>query len=136
MNKETSEVSIELGTSKPIMPDHEEELRANNKTFGHLNKKYKDVLKAHKDGDIDDDDLDEWKASLKHQVEDIIYQVGELSLVVRELKEPLRDYFIKNFKPAIADTMFNKEYDEAEEPYDVIKNRCFQLIGKIIGEDL
>ena len=137
MNIETKKISNEeLETIKPVMPDHEPELRSSTKLFGYLNKKYKVVIKAHKKGDLTDDDLGAWVESLKHQVEDILYQVGELSLCVRELKEPLRMYYFDNFKPAIAETMFEKEYDEAELPYDVIKNRCFQLVGKMIGEEL
>jgi hypothetical protein len=55
---------------------------------------------------------------------------------VSALQEPLKEYYYKTLKPALAETMFNKEFDEWVEPYDALKNKCFQLMGKIIGEEL
>lgn len=122
--------------TKPIFPDYDEELASSNRLFERLNVKYRDVLKAHKKGDVTDQDLDMWKASIKNQVEDILYQVGKLSMDVSELQEELENYYYTKFKPAMAETMFRKEFDELVEPYDTIKNRCFLLMGKILGEEL
>lgn len=118
---------------RPLMPNHEIELRTSTKLFVRLSKKYRTVLKARKDNQINDNDVVEWKSNLKRQIENILYQVGELSMCVREIKNPLREHYISNYKPAIADTMFIKEYDELELPYDKLKNKCFQLIGKLIS---
>lgn len=121
---------------KPIVPDNEEELSSSTRLFERLNKKYKIVLKAFKNGEITEHDLDLWKANIKIQVEDVLYQVGKLSLDVSVLQEPLKEYYYKKLKPAMAETMFNKDFDKWVEPYDTLKNRCFQLMGKIIGEEL
>lgn len=117
-------------------PDHTIELRSSTKTYTELNKKYKAVLKAFKDNDINEEDLSEWKDTLKRHIEDVLYQVGELSMCVSELQEPLRMEYYGKFKPALAETLFNEEFDTAVLPYDTLKNRCFQLIGKIIGVKL
>ena len=114
-------------------PDHTVELRSATKMYGELNKKYKAVLKSFKKKEINKEDLIEWKDTLKRHVEDVLYQVGDLSICVSELQEPLRMEYYSKFKPALAETLFNEEFDAAVVPYDVLKNRCFQLIGKIIG---
>ena len=114
-------------------PDHTIELISSTKTYGELNKKHKAVLKAFKDKQINEEDLIEWKDTLKRHVEDVLYQVGELSMCVSELQEPLRIEYYSKFKPALAETLFNEEFEAAVIPYDTLKNRCFQLIGKIIG---
>lgn len=121
---------------KPIVPDNSEELASSARIFQRLNKKYKDVLKAHKKNEISEQDLDLWKASIKTQVEDVLYQIGTLSIDVSVLQEPLKDYYYKTMKPAMAETMFNKDFDAWVEPYDNLKNKCFQLMGKIVGEEL
>lgn len=117
-------------------PDHETELRSSTKTYGELNKKYKTVLKAFNKKEINEEDLIDWKNTLKRHVEDVIYQVGELSMCVSELQEPLKMEYYSKFKPALAEVLFNEEFEAAVLPYDTLKNRCFQLIGKIIGVEL
>ena len=129
MNENTRNIGI-------VFPDHEAELRSSTKTYSELNKKYKAVLKAFKDKQINEEDLIEWKDTLKRHVEDVLYQVGELSMCVSEHQEPLRMEYYSKFKPALAETLFNEEFDAAVLPYDNLKNRCFQLIGKIIGVKL
>ena len=119
-----------------VFPDHTVELKSSTKTYSELNKKYKAVLKAFKKKEINEGDLIEWKDTLKRHVEDILYQVGDLSVCVSELQEPLRMEYYSKFKPALAETLFNEEFDAAVMPYDTLKNRCFQLIGKIIGVKL
>jgi hypothetical protein len=135
INKNESIIRFD-SNGKPIVPDNKEEITSSNRLFERLSKRHKDVLKAYKCKEMCEQDLDMWKAMIKTQVEDVLYQVGKLSLEISILQEPLKNYYYKTLKPAMGDTMFKKEFDEWTEPYDTLKNKCFQLMGKIIGEEL
>jgi hypothetical protein len=120
------------------IPDHSIELMSSEKTFKELNKKYKAVLKLYNNNEINDDELEDWKLILKKRLEEVLYLVGELSRPVSDLRESLEQRYYSRYKgtPATAERLYNLHFNEIVLPYDTLKNRCYQLMGKMIGVDL
>lgn len=68
-------------------------------------------------------------------VDGILCIIADLSMSRFEIRDMLEEAYSKQYvkSPALGKKLFIKEYEELHEPYDKIKNKCFDLLGKLQG---
>ena len=78
---------------------------------------------------VDDKDYDD----IVDAIQNVLYQVGELSLPFFAIRNQLEEDYFKIYKhsPKLAKKLWQDEYANLHKPYNKIKNKCFDYLDTL-----
>ncbi len=67
------------------------------------------------------------------EVLDVLYKIGNLSLVVFNIRDELEDKYSIAYRhsPFLAKKLWQKHYHELHKPYNIVKNNCFNYLDQL-----
>lgn len=108
------------------LPDHTEELNKVEKLINKYKIRYKRIIERNIK------DKKELEALYEKTITLLEY-IGELSLPCFNISDALEQnhYNIYKDSPELAKTLWLEKYGELHHPYNILKNRCFNLLDEL-----
>jgi len=111
------------------IPDHKEELNKANELIINIKTKFKNVqLIKIFDGKTHLNLYDETILALDY--------IGRLSEMAFALEDEMEEYYFKTYSnsPQLAKKLFLSHYAKINQPYNLLKNRCFKILDELDKE--